>query len=82
MPSIDVLALPPLPSHFPNNHEGNIDMPRMPPPVARTNQAADLSPAIAWVNSKIPEEPLLSVDAVDAVANRKDSQGKLTGLNN
>ena len=82
MPGIDLPALPQLPSHFPKNHEGNVGIPRMPLLVACTNQGSDLSPAVAWGDYKLPEEPILSADAVVVVANRKDSQGKLTRLNN
>ena len=73
MSGIDVPALSPLPRHFPINHEGNGGMPGTPPPVAHANQGADLSPVIAWGDSKLPAEPLLSAYAMAVVANRKDS---------
>ena len=82
MPGINFLALSPFPSHFPNNHQGNVGMPVMPPLVERANQAADLSPALAWGDSKLPKEPILSTDAMAVVANRKDSHGNIIRLNN
>ena len=57
-------------------------MPGMPLTVVSANQAANISPALVWGNSNLSEEPLLSADAVAVVINRKDSQEKLTGLNN
>ena len=82
IPGIDVPSLPPLPSNFPNNCKGDVGMPSTPLLVAHTNQGAGLSPALSWGDSKLPEDPLLPDDAMAMVANRRDTQGKLTRLNN